>query len=67
MKYVVDEIHTVIVATVDSKGLSVITTIDMIDIDENDLLGCCSGKKVKNGEKYKTRRKIKLPFTKIYS
>ena len=35
LEYVVKEIHTVIVATVDDDGLPVTSAIDMMDADEN--------------------------------
>ncbi len=34
LKYIVGEIHTVIVATVDQDGLPVTAAIDMMDADE---------------------------------
>lgn len=37
LKYIVEEIHTVIVATVDSKGLPVTAAIDMMDFDDESL------------------------------
>ena len=37
LKYIVKEIHTTIVATVDDEGLPVTAAIDMMDADENDL------------------------------
>ena len=37
LKYIVDEIHTVIVATVDSEGLPVTAAIDMMDADNSSL------------------------------
>lgn len=37
LKYIVDEIHTAVVATVDDKGLPVTSAIDMMDCDENGL------------------------------
>ena len=37
LSYVVDEIHTTVVATVDDDGLPVTAAIDMIDSDENSL------------------------------
>jgi len=37
LKYIVDEIHTVIVATVDSEGLPVTAAIDMMDADDSSL------------------------------
>lgn len=36
-KYIVDEIHTTVVATVDDNGLPVTAAIDMMDYDENGL------------------------------
>lgn len=36
-KFIVRDIHTVIVATVDEKGLPVTCAIDMMDYDENSL------------------------------
>jgi len=37
MSYIVNEIHTTIVATVDDEGLPVTAAIDMMDADENGL------------------------------
>lgn len=37
LKYIVDEIHTVIVATVDNSGLPVTAAIDMMDSDDSSL------------------------------
>lgn len=37
LKYIVNEIHTVIVATVDGEGLPVTVAIDMMDFDDNNL------------------------------
>ena len=37
LKYIVDEIHTVIVATVDSEGLPVTAAIDMMNADDSSL------------------------------
>ena len=37
LRYIVEEIHTVIVATVDGKGLPVTAAIDMMDYDESGL------------------------------
>ena len=37
LSYVVDEIHTTVVATVDDDGLPVTAAIDMMDSDENSL------------------------------
>ncbi len=37
LSYVVDEIHTTVVATVDDEGLPVTAAIDMMDSDENSL------------------------------
>ena len=37
LKYIVHEIHTTIVATVDDEGLPVTAAIDMMDADENGL------------------------------
>ena len=37
LKYIVDKIHTTIVATVDDEGLPVTAAIDMMDADENSL------------------------------
>ena len=37
LRYIVNEIHTTIVATVDDEGLPVTAAIDMIDADENGL------------------------------
>ena len=37
LEYVVKEIHTVIVATVDDDGLPVTSAIDMMDADEGGL------------------------------
>ena len=37
LKYLVEEIHTTVVATVDDAGLSVTATIDMMDYDEEGL------------------------------
>lgn len=37
LKYIVNEIHRTIVATVDDKGLPVTCAIDMMDCDENSL------------------------------
>ena len=36
-KYLVEEIHTTIVATVDDDGLPITAAIDMMDYDENSL------------------------------
>ena len=36
-RYLVNEIHTTIVATVDDEGLPVTAAIDMMDADENGL------------------------------
>ena len=36
-RYLVKEIHTTIVATVDDEGLPVTAAIDMMDCDENGL------------------------------
>ena len=36
-RYLVNEIHTTIVATVDDEGLPVTAAIDMMDYDENNL------------------------------
>ena len=37
LSYIVREIHTTIVATVDDEGLPVTAAIDMMDSDENSL------------------------------
>lgn len=37
MKFLQEEIHTTVVATVDNEGLPVTCTIDMMDYDENGL------------------------------
>ena len=37
LKYIVHEIHTTIVATVDDEGLPVTAAIDMMDADDNGL------------------------------
>lgn len=37
LKYIVDEIHTTVVATVDDNGLPVTSAIDMMDCDESGL------------------------------
>ena len=37
LRYIVNEIHTTIVATVDDEGLPVTAAIDMMDADENSL------------------------------
>lgn len=37
LKYLADEIHTVVVATTDNQGLPVTCAIDMMDADENGL------------------------------
>ena len=37
LAYIVNEIHTTIVATVDDEGLPVTAAIDMMDSDENGL------------------------------
>lgn len=37
LKYLVEEIHTTVVATVDDEGLPVTAAIDMMDFDENGL------------------------------
>ena len=37
LSYIVNEIHTVIVATVDKDGLPVTAAIDMMDSDDNSL------------------------------
>lgn len=37
LSYLVQQIHTTIVATVDEKGLPVTAAIDMMDADENGL------------------------------
>ena len=37
LAYIVNEIHTTIVATVDDEGLPVTASIDMMDSDENSL------------------------------
>ena len=37
LKYIVNEIHRTIVATVDDEGLPVTCAIDMMDCDENSL------------------------------
>lgn len=37
LKYIIDEIHTVIVATVDNSGLPVTAAIDMMDSDDSSL------------------------------
>lgn len=37
LKYLVEEIHTAVVATVDDEGLPVTAAIDMMDFDENGL------------------------------
>ena len=37
LRYIVNEIHTTIVATVDDEGLPVTAAIDMMDADENGL------------------------------
>ena len=37
LKYIVNEIHTTIVATVDDDGLPVTTAIDMMDADKSGL------------------------------
>lgn len=37
LKYIVDEIHTTVVATVDDNGLPVTAAIDMMDYDESGL------------------------------
>jgi len=45
-KYLVEEIHTTIVATVDDDGLPITAAIDMMDYDENSLYfltACPSG------------------------
>lgn len=35
LKYLVEEIHTTVVATVDDEGLPVTAAIDMMDYDED--------------------------------
>ena len=37
LKYLVEEIHTTVVATVDDEGLPVTAAIDMMDYDEDCL------------------------------
>ncbi len=37
LKHIVDEIHTVVIATVDDEGLPVTAAIDMMDADDNSL------------------------------
>ncbi|MBQ1239633.1 MAG: pyridoxamine 5'-phosphate oxidase family protein, partial [Ruminococcus sp.] len=37
LRYIVEEIHTVIVATIDGEGLPVTAAIDMMDYDESGL------------------------------
>ena len=37
LEYIVQEIHTTVVATVDDEGLPVTAAIDMMDADENGL------------------------------
>ena len=37
LSFIVEEIHTVIVATVDDEGLPVTAAIDMMDYDESGL------------------------------
>ena len=37
LKYIVEEIHTTIVATVDDEGLPVTAAIDMMDYDNDSL------------------------------
>ncbi len=37
LSYIVNEIHTTIVATVDDEGLPVTAAIDMMDCDDNSL------------------------------
>lgn len=37
LKYIVEEIHRTIVATVDDEGLPVTCAIDMMDCDDNSL------------------------------
>ena len=37
LSFIVNEIHTTVVATVDDEGLPVTTAIDMMDCDENSL------------------------------
>ena len=38
LKYIVEEIHTTIVATVDDEGLPVTAAIDMMDYDKDSFL-----------------------------
>ena len=37
LRYIVDEFHTVVVATVDREGFPVTAAIDMMDADDNSL------------------------------
>lgn len=37
LSFIVNEIHTTVVATVDAEGLPVTAAIDMMDCDENSL------------------------------
>ena len=37
LRYLVDEMHTTVVATVDDEGLPVTAAIDMMDCDEHGL------------------------------
>ena len=54
LRYIVDEIHTVIVATVDDEGLPVTAAIDMMDYDESGLYFLTA-----KGKSFYTRLKAK--------
>ena len=54
LKYIVEQIHTVIVATVDDEGLPVTAAIDMMDYDESGLYFLTA-----KGKSFYTRLKAK--------
>ena len=49
LPFIVNEIHTTVVATVDDDGLPVTAAIDMMDSDENSRFFRCSGYGGKHG------------------
>ena len=62
LRYIVEEIHTVIVATVDGEGLPVTAAIDMMDYDESGVYFLTA-----KGKSFYTRLKDKgyMAFTGI--
>ena len=56
LKYIVNEIHRTIVATVDGEGLPVTCAIDMMDCDENSLYFLTAKGKAFYGRGYDVER-----------